>query len=217
MFVFVFLCLGTQKMAAEGHGLFVKLDLADNVFKEAGGALLANALKCQPNLTFLNLRDAGLCDEGVVAVCEALTDAATAPGLTFLDLSGNELTEESMSAVFACVTAKPNLVSLGMEENELGSDGGNALAAALAAAPATLKTKLNTLLLGTNEISGKAGVALAKALDGYSAITKLGMNGNFFSTDALAEIESILEKFSLTGALGEDPFDENDDEGDEDE
>jgi len=205
--------LHEKQLAAGGKGLFKKLDLADNCFGEEGGALLGKALSNQPDLVFLNLRDAGLGDEGVVAVCEALK--ATAPNLEVMELSGNDLTAECMEAVAACVASKPNLTLLGMEENELGSDGANSLAKALSS-NSGLKATLTSLSLSLNEISGKAGMALAESLDGYKSITSLGLNGNFFSEAALEKIQSTLEKHGLTSALGEDAFDENDDEADED-
>lgn len=209
--------LAAKQFAAEGKGLFVRLDIADNCFGEDGGALLAKVLSNQPHLEFLNLRDGGLGDEGATAVCSALKDnAATAPKLKVLELSGNDLTGAVMDVVMECATSKPLLEVLGLEENdEIGSEGGTAIAAGLAGAPADFKKGLTSLSINTCEIGGQAGIALAKALEGYSGMTSLGMNGNFFSTEALETVESTLEKLGLTKALPEDPFDENDDESDE--
>ena len=201
------------QVAAGGAGLFVNLDLADNSFGGEGSALLAQAISAgQPALRVLNLRDAGLGDDGATAVCDAV--AGTAPGLVTLELSGNEITEESIGAVAACAAAKPQLSTLGLEENELGSAGALLLAAALAKMEAN--ATLTSLSLSTNEMSSDGAIAVAKALKGFSALSKLGFNGNMFSESRLATLEAELEANGHKAALGEDPFDENDASGDED-
>ena len=206
--------LAAQQVAAHGAGLFVRLDLADNCFGEEGSALLAQALVAgQPALRLLNLRDAGLGDEGAVAVCTAV--AGTAAGLVTLELSGNELTEESMAAVAACIAAKAQLATLGLEENELGTAGALVLGAALA--KMVPNATLTSLSLGTNEMGSGGALAVAKALKGFSALSSLGLNGNMISAPRLATLRTVLQANGHTAALGEDPFDENDESGDEDE
>ena len=201
---------------AAGHGLFVSLDLADNCFGEEGSALLARALGVgQPALRVLVLRDAGLGDGGAAAVCDAL--AGTAPGLATLELSGNEITEGGMGAVAACAAAKVQLVTLGLEENEIGSAGARVLAAALASASmAPAAATLAHLSLGSNEMGSGGALAVARALGGFSALSSLGLNGNMFSAARLAQLRAVLAANGHAAALGEEPFDENDESGDED-
>ena len=57
----------------------------------------------------MNLRDGGLGDDGATAVCASLKAAATAPGLKVLELSGNDLTSDSMEIVMECALSKPAL------------------------------------------------------------------------------------------------------------
>jgi Ran GTPase-activating protein 1 len=204
-----------QVGAGPGHGLFVSLDLADNCFGEEGSALLARAIGAgQPALRVLVLRDAGLGNGGAAAVCDAL--AGTAQGLATLELSGNEITEGGMGAVAACAAAKAQLVTLGLEENEMGSAGACVLAAALASAPTAPATTLAHLSLGSNEMGSGGALAVAKALGGFSALSSLGLNGNMFSAARLAELRAVLAANGHAAALGEEPFDENDESGDED-
>eukprot|EP00937_MAST-01D_sp_MAST-1D-sp2_P008289 g8289.t1 len=202
--------------ANAGAGLLVNLDLADNCFGEEGSALLAGALAAQPALRRLVLRDSGLGDGGVARVCAAV--GATAPGLVELELSGNDMTGESIGAAADCAASKAALEHLGLEENEMGSDGARALAARLAGGGFAGQATLRTLLLGTNEVSGAGGIALAQALSGYDALTKLGMDGNMFSAGALDAITAALEAHGLLQALGDEEgrWEENDESGDED-
>jgi Ran GTPase-activating protein (RanGAP) involved in mRNA processing and transport len=228
--------LSEKQFAANGGaGCLVNLDLADNVFKEEGSELLAKALKSQPNLTVLNLRDAGLGDEGVTEICNAIGAEGNAPKLVKLELSGNEISDDNsvMEAVGACVVTKTTLQHLGLEENEMASAGGNALAAAFAGLSAGgIKGSLTHLSLGTNEMGSGAGLALAKSLAGFSSLTEIGLNTNSFSEDGLEKLKEQFEsngqtsklvarferRIGVTGLVADfnEPFDENDDEGDPD-
>ena len=201
---------------ASGAGLFVNMDLADNCFGEAGSPFLAKALAVQPNLRRLNLRDAGLGDEGSELVCKALL--GTAPALLELELSGNDMTADAMDTVSECAASKSQLELLGLEENEIGSDGAKKLAARLPSfGPGdTTPPPLTSLSLSTNEISSAGALAVAEALQGFSKLTALGFNGNMFSEGALERLLAVLESNGHKDALGEDPFDENDESGDED-
>ena len=98
-----------------------KLDLADNSFGECFEDL-ANALKSCPQLTYLNLNDCMLTDEGVEAVCVALLEADTP--LEYLNLGGNDITPEGAKSVVNLITAvNSTIVTFIADENELTSKG----------------------------------------------------------------------------------------------
>ena len=66
----------------------MKLDLCDNSFaNKASHGALYRALGSTTSLTYLNLRDCDLGDDGVQKICHALFESDSA--LEHLDLSGN--------------------------------------------------------------------------------------------------------------------------------
>ena len=118
-----------------------------------------------------------------------------------------------MAAVADCAAAKPQLATLGLEENEMATAGALLLAAALATVESN--TTLSSLSLSTNEMGSAGAIAVAKALKGFSALTSLSLNGNMFSAAGLTKLQAELQANGHVAALGEDPFDENDESGDE--
>jgi Ran GTPase-activating protein 1 len=189
-------------------GKLLRLDLADNTFGEEGGLILAEVLSRQPLLTYLNLRDAALEDEGVQAVTEALVESA--PGLTLLDLSGNECTAESGEAIAACLKTKSCLVELYLEENELGSQGAKQIAVGIAKLD-----KLEKLQLNSNEIGTSGAIALVKRAMKLPGLKSLEMNGNELTEEGLVRVERMLESAGKAGVLGD--MDDNDFEGGDEE
>ena len=79
------------------------VDLADSSFAEENSVVLSGALAKQSNLAYLNIRDGGLDVEGIEALTSAL--AETCPPLYFLDLSGNDASEESLGSVSELLAA----------------------------------------------------------------------------------------------------------------
>merc|ERR1712046_269202 len=110
-------------------------------------------------------------DENTALVCVAVK--GTAHGLTMLDLSGNEITVDSMVEVVGCVGAKPKLAVLGLEDNEFGDEGALLLAqsletnAAAAAGSAASAPPLRRLSLNTTELGSAGALAIARAFRGF--------------------------------------------------
>lgn len=99
-----------------------RLDLADNSFGESYQDL-ASAIRACPRLTYLNLSDCVMADEGVEDVCNALLDA-NAP-LEYLNLGGNDITKDGAKVVAKLIHAlNSTLVTFVADENcELTSKG----------------------------------------------------------------------------------------------
>ncbi|KAJ8571858.1 hypothetical protein ON010_g4974 [Phytophthora cinnamomi] len=159
----------------------------------------------------INLRDAAIEDDGMVAIADALREGGAAAGLTALDVSGNDLTEESMSALGQMLRASITLRVLQVEENEIGSKGAKVIAKALK----TGSPALEKVVANVNEIGASGALALVKAVVDKKAFAKLDIDGNQISADGVANIESLLESKSKSGVLGS--LEDNDEDEEEDE
>ncbi|GMF38057.1 unnamed protein product [Phytophthora fragariaefolia] len=193
-----------------------KLDLSDNTFKAQGAKAIAAAVKNMPNLTEINLRDAAIEDDGMVAIADAVREGGAAAGLTTLDVSGNDLTAESMPVLGKMLRASAALRVLQVEENEIGSKGAKAIAKALkVSSPA-----LGKVVANVNEIGASGALALVKAVVDKKVFAKLDIDGNQISADGVASIESLLEgknKSDILGSLEDNDEDEEEDEKTDDE
>ncbi|KAG7376815.1 RAN GTPase-activating protein 2 [Phytophthora boehmeriae] len=154
-----------------------KLDLSDNTFKAEGARAIAKAVKGSPNLVDVNFRDAALEDEGMVAIADALREGGAAAGIATLDVSGNDLTAESMPALARTLRSCTALRVLQVEENELGSKGAKELAKGLK----TSSPALEKVVGNVNEIGASGALALVKAVADKMAFASLEVDGNQIS------------------------------------
>uniref|UniRef100_M4BIC4 Uncharacterized protein n=1 Tax=Hyaloperonospora arabidopsidis (strain Emoy2) TaxID=559515 RepID=M4BIC4_HYAAE len=198
-----------------------KLDLSDNTFKAPGAKAIAAAVKNMPYLQEVNFRDAALEDAGVVAIADALREGGAAKSLTAFDVSGNDLSAESMPVLGELLRLSSALRVLQVEENEIGSKGAKTIAKALMMGSPLLEK----VVANVNEIGASGALALVKSVVGKKVFAKLNIDGNQISVQGLASIESLLKSLNKDAILGsledndEDEGDEeedNDDEGEED-
>ncbi len=167
----------------------LRLDLNDNTFTtdalaaafEAG---LGNAL------VSLNLGECSMEDETTTMICDALAEYNKT--LTELDLSGNDLTADSMPSLSKIRT----LESLALNDNEIETPG---LVALLPLPP------LVSLSLNFCGLTDKA----AKKLTGLSSISQLRLDGNAFTPAAVS---------LLTASYGPklEEMEDNDEDGGDD-
>ncbi|CAI5725563.1 unnamed protein product [Peronospora effusa] len=186
-----------------------KLDLSDNTFKAQGAKAIAAAVAGMPNLVEINFRDAALEDDGVMAIADALREGGAAKILTALDVSGNDLTAESMPVLGQMLRVSDALHVLQIEENEIGSKGAKTIAKALQAGSPVLEKVVANL----NEIGASGALALVTSVLDKKAFVKLNIDGNQISAEGVAQIESLLESKNMSDVLGS--LEDND--GDEDE
>ncbi|POM67159.1 hypothetical protein PHPALM_16886 [Phytophthora palmivora] len=142
-----------------------------------------------PNLVEINLRDAAIEDGGMVAIADAFREGGAAKGLTALDVSGNDLTAESMPALGQMLRVSGALRTLQVEENEIGSKGAKAIAKALKIGSPVLEK----VVANVNEIGASGALALVKAVVDKNTFAKLDVDGNQISADGVASIETLLE------------------------
>ena len=112
-------CIAIAEAIGTLTGL-TRLDLSDNAFTAKGGVALAKALKGHTQLRHLNLRDAGVEEDGVTRLCDSLS-STTFP-LTFLDISGNDVTSDLMEeALIPALAHLKELEELYLDDNEIVS------------------------------------------------------------------------------------------------
>ncbi|CAK4074499.1 unnamed protein product [Aphanomyces euteiches] len=205
------------RVFAEALGVLKNLkrvDLSDNTFGEEGAVVLADSLAKQSHLKVLVLRDASIGDAGLIAISNALVKAGI-KSLKALDVSGNDLTEESMSALAALLRTLPHLEELRIEENEIGTGGAVTLAQALH--PKSSVPRIRVFQSNSNELTSTGGWHLVSALAAKPDLAELELNGNMFSDDAIAMIEALLFAHAKDGVLREmDDNMEDDEDFDED-
>ncbi|DBA01317.1 TPA: hypothetical protein N0F65_001822 [Lagenidium giganteum] len=187
-----------------------RLDLSDNTFGGEGGEAIADALVGMFGLVELNLRDAAVEDDGMVAIAKALKQSGKS--LKAFDVSGNDLTVDSMKELAQCVRGLSNLRVLQVEENEIASKGAKHLAKALKEPSVSL---LEKLVLNVNEIGSAGAVAIVESVAPKKHLASLQLDGNMISAQAIDQIMASLEAAHKSDVLGS--LEDNDEGGDEDE
>ena len=183
----------------------VRLDVSDNVFGKAAGKILAGALRSNSNLTYLNLRDSGLEEDGSIAVITAIADGELK--VEHLDLSGNEVTADVLEATGSLLSTVASIKELYLDDNEFGSEGVEHLATAIR----RLKS-LTTLSVSFCDLTAAGAYRIAKAVSSIKTFRTLKMDGNQICDRGVMKIAELFKK---TGKVLVE-FDENDDEGDDD-
>lgn len=197
---------------AEGHNLKLQhLDLCDNVFtNKASYEALFRLLGRTSVLTYLDLRDCELEDDGVKKVCHALFECDSA--LEHFDLSGNSIEKGGAKHIADYIRdCGGKLKKLNMEDNELTSKGVVTIAAAFHSSEdghSVEEIQLNTCLVGA---IGARALIDAFGPDGKDLpnLKKIYLNGNSFTEDIVGELEVAFDD-----RLGE--LDDNDSDGDAD-
>jgi len=186
----------------------VRLDLADNTFGAEVGEQLAEGIKQNRSLEYLNLRDAALDDGGAQAIVEALKNSDC---IAHLDLSGNDLTEDFMAdedGAVRTVVTKPTLQRLFLDDNEFGTEGARMLAGMLVAGSSALKT----LGVCACEVTAAGALALAEKVCAIDSMELLLLDGNEVCERGVEKVATLLD---LAGkALGD--MEDNDDDGEDD-
>lgn len=80
--------------------------------------VIVEVLSKQSKLSYLNIRDGGLESEGVDSLASSLAEAA--PPLVFLDISGNDASEESLGPIGELLNAVADtLEEFTMDDSEI--------------------------------------------------------------------------------------------------
>ena len=186
------------------------LDLCDCMFAGEAAVHLSKALESQTALTMLNLRDAGLGEEGISAVIRALgaREGAASRGLKFLDVSGCDLDADSAVELARLVSGMSLLEELSVDDNSIESEGISALATVGLAKSSALRS----LSVCTCEVTASGAYRLAKTLSKLPTFTTLKLDGNSICSRGVDEVQGLLLRSGKILVEMED----NDDDGDDD-
>ena len=147
---------------------------------DIGAAAIAEALKNNTVLTFLNLDTNNIEDSGAAAISEALK-ANTA--LTWLYLRNNMIGDSGAAAIAEALKTNTALTRLWLQNSTIGDSGAAAIAEAL-----KNNTALTMLHLGSNNIGNSGATAIAEALKSNTALAKLDLDNNPGISDATQQL-----------------------------
>jgi Ran GTPase-activating protein (RanGAP) involved in mRNA processing and transport len=158
-----------------------------------GGAHLGRMLGQNDTLELLDLHNTGLFDEGVEALCKAITDTGKRLSLQHFYLSANALTERSLGALAPVLTSalpEPcSLVSLYLSINRLGNE---ALPELVQLISTGALAKLERLDLGSVGLRAPCLAPLVDALLGHCPRLRSLNLGTYLSTRDLGETANEL-------------------------
>lgn len=163
------------------------------------------------SLTYLNLRDCELEDDGVKKVCHALFECDSA--LEYLDLSGNDVGKKGAKHIADYIRdCGGKLKVLHLEDNsEITSKGVESIAAAFHGSDdghSIEEIQLNSCTIGA--IGARALIdAFGPEGKDLPNLKKIYLNGNSFTEEVVGELEVAFDD-----RLGE--LDDNDSDGDAD-
>ena len=170
------------------------LDLQDNTFGAAGAEAMADVLKLWPSLTFLNLSDCVLADEGEVSpVVEALADGSNLK-LETLQLQNNNMETASFALLANGVLAGlPKLKSLELQWNDMEEDDEN-----IETLVRLLKQRGGKVFINDEEEEEKEKdeEAEAEATPAEPTTTATAVNAEK-SVDAVDELADLLTKATI--------------------
>ena len=147
---------------------------------------LAECLKHNTSLTFLDLRINKIDGDGAAALAECLKYNTS---LKFLDLTINNIGDDGVAALAECLKHNTSLKNLRLHGNGIGYDGVAALAECL-----KYDTSLKTLDLADNRIGDDGAVALGECLKYNTSLTKLRLVGDRIGDDGAAALAKCLRE-----------------------
>jgi len=183
------------------------INVSDNTFGEEGAEALADVLKECDSLEYAIMRDLSVEDDGMILILNALCESA--PNLKVLDISTNELTEDSAEAIARVLKTKGSLEKVIVDENELGSDGAKTIADAL---DKELHKNLKEVSLEENAITADGAREIGKKCSNLPSLERLNLNSNSIARDAVDELAELLE--NILGDMEDNLSDDEDEDND---
>jgi Ran GTPase-activating protein (RanGAP) involved in mRNA processing and transport len=151
-----------------------------------GPAAIAEALRFNAALTFMDISSNSLDDKGMRSIGNALLSSSTSKlgalkcdefdlpvGVKSLNLHGKRISSAAATLLAGVVRFSAALTTLDLSYNNLCLEGVKALADAL-----RVNAVLTTLNLRSNDLGPEGGKALVEALRVNAALTSLDLSGN---------------------------------------
>ncbi|KAK4527365.1 hypothetical protein GAYE_SCF39G5287 [Galdieria yellowstonensis] len=186
------------------------LDLSDNIVGNRGAQCLGRIFPLISNLETLILRDTSLGDKGARTILQCLERSEIR--LKVLDISCNELTEETCKILAKLMEKQTSLERLLMEENEIGSKGVVMLAKALSSGAHSHLVELN---FAENSIGVVGAKALFSVFVKLESLKSVNLSGNWIKHDVIEQLEDRLvelNKRDLTVSFSDNESEEEEEE-----
>lgn len=171
---------------------FVNDEDADNVTLDGDidARKVANALKRNTTLKYLDLSENRIGDEGAIAISEALKENIS---LTGLKLASNRISSDGAKAIADMLTVNKSLRRLWLNSNNIGSSGAKALASAL-----KRNKSIYDLDLRWDAIGDEGCFAIADMMKVNCSVKILRLDYNFISDNSAKVILKALEDYNDT-------------------
>ena len=161
------------------------LDLDGNGIGVQGAIGLAEALKVNSMLTWLNLDGNGIGVQGVTGLAEALKVNSR---LTEFHLAHNGIGDQGATCLAEALKVNSTLTELYLSYNCIGDQGATGLAEAL-----KLNSTLTELKMRRNGIGDQGATGLAEALKVNSTLTVLTLDGNAIGDQGATGLAEALK------------------------
>ncbi|XP_011270479.1 hypothetical protein CAOG_08838 [Capsaspora owczarzaki ATCC 30864] len=163
------------------------LDLDGNQIGDAGAQAIGAALRNKAKLSILYLSRNKIGDTGARAIAEGLQ---TSTALTDLRMHTNQIGDAGAQAIGSALRNKANLSILYLSNNKIGDIGARAIAEGL-----QTSTALTDLRMHTNQIGDAGAEAVGSALRNKANLSKLNLTDNQISASAVQFLsKSVLAK-----------------------
>ena len=190
--------------AFENNSTIRSINLSSNKMREltdsewdSGTIPLANALQTNSSITYMNLENTEIRDEGAMALSNALT---VNKSLTSLNIASNHIGLEGVKALAESLKNNTTLTSLDISQNmkniypiTFGLEGVQALTDSLKE-----NTTLTSLNMSFNNIGPEGAEGLAEALKNNSSIKSLNISGNEIGLDGA---KSLRHAFTVNKTI----------------
>lgn len=174
-----------------------ELDVSFCLLESDGAAVLGGAVRECQYLRVLNLAGNGIGSYGLGAF--ALKGLKGNVALQRLVLDGNDIGDDGLAVLVACLGAHPSLVELSLGGNAIGAPGFSSLCAVLCKGTLALQ-KLN---LGTNCLQKDSTTAVATLLTSCTALMELDLSFNALGGSKLDSVIVLSKGFDGMVMLGE--------------
>lgn len=192
------------------------LNLTCTSFSTEGTIILADFFQNNTSLEWINFHNCSIKDEGVIVMFDNLIKNPNCP-IKYLDLSSNNLTQESAKKISEFIESNTTLRHINLSGNHLGSEGVKLIAKALennqtlttldlgptyfdlvgVHAIANMLQKNNTikkLSLAQNDVMGKQGLTIiAPSLRSNSSLHEINLWGSKINDDGAILLAKALE------------------------
>ena len=160
--------------------------LGGNALGPKGAIMVAEMIQIKPSLQHLDLRFNDICDEGMIAIADAIPNTS----IKYLYLEGNEITNIGCEALAKALLGNSTMEELFLGANSIGPKGAASLAMVI-----TSNKTLRKLYVDGNQLGPQGAIVLAEALeslDGKATLKELFADNNNLGKQAAKRLAKAL-------------------------